>query len=446
MIAPGMDERGRFGRLRLTVPLLVVVALAACRSDGDDDVWGPRTRLTAEERASRAATADPAPRTASPDDSRSDTATIVLRPDPSPAADPVTAPTPEPTPEPAPEPVPVPRPRLVIVASGTAEAIASEPVDYTFTVRNTGDGPARDVVLRVDLGGDIETLGGSREPTFVADSIAPTSWRTFRVRGTAPAGRHTVRAVATCGGRDPVHADPIVTVVTRIALALEHSGPERPAFETDVTATIEIANDGGHAARGVEVAVALPAGIDCREASAPGVLEGRTVVWPIGALAAGERRRLTYRVGTGRVPRPTLVATATARGARVTAPLAWQARAVPLLALEVVDLEDPVAVDGSVTWVVTVSNRGTAPDHDVAVSCVVSAGVEIESVRGPGTADRDGGRVGFATVPTLEPGERVSWAIVARPGASGEASITTRATSRGRGTAVVVTESTRFGP
>ncbi len=429
-----MIERLRGAWPRWLCSLLLAIVLVGCRSDRDDDVWAPRTRLTTAERAARPAKpVPPAP---------SDTVTIVLRPDPRPE------PASEPASAPEPEPAPPPRPRLAIVASGTGEAIASEPVDYTFTVRNLGDGAARDVVLRVDLGDGIETLGDAGEPTFVADAIAPGSWRTFRVRGMASVGRHTVTASVSASDVEPVLAEPIVTVVTRVALELVHDGPDSVAFEADVASSIEVRNDGSHAAHGVEVAVALPVGLDWRDASAPGVIEGRTIVWPLGALAAGERRRLHYRVGAGRVPQVTLVATATARGARVTAPLTWRARAVPRLAVDVVDLEDPVAPAGAVTYVVTVSNRGTAPDRDVSVSCGLPVGMRVVSVRGPGPVAREGRAIRFAPLATLAPGARISWAIVARVDAtrSTDVTVTARGTSATSAKAVAASESTRFGP
>jgi uncharacterized repeat protein (TIGR01451 family) len=87
--------------------------------------------------------------------------------------------------------------------------------------------------------------------------------------------------------------------------------------------------------------------------------------------------------------------------------------------MEVIDLEDPVEVGGTVTYVISTINEGTAPDHNIHILCDLEDKLEYVSSSGPNQASLKGRTLSFSELKTLGPTEKATWRVVTkaiRPG------------------------------
>ena len=115
---------------------------------------------------------------------------------------------------------------------------------------------------------------------------------------------------------------------------------------------------------------------------------------------------------------------------------------VPGILLEVVDSTDPLEVGDMGTYIITASNQGNAPGHDVRIVCEIEANMEIVSATGstPGTvADKS---ITFSPVTSLAAKQTAKWTVRIRAKTPGDVRFTTRMTSRELQRPVMETEST----
>ena len=77
---------------------------------------------------------------------------------------------------------------------------------------------------------------------------------------------------------------------------------------------------------------------------------------------------------------------------------------IPALLMEVVDEIDPVTVGDETTYVITVTNQGSAQDQNVTIVCNLEEAMSFVSGTGTSAVTAEGGTVTMAAVPG--PGSR----------------------------------------
>ena len=93
---------------------------------------------------------------------------------------------------------------------------------------------------------------------------------------------------------------------------------------------------------------------------------------------------------------------------------------IPAILLEVVDIEDPVRVGDVETYVITVTNQGSAPDENIAITCTLESYQAYESSSGPTTATVRGNVITFAPLPTLAPKQKATFRVKAKSVRTGD--------------------------
>src|SRR5262249_49714184 len=87
---------------------------------------------------------------------------------------------------------------------------------------------------------------------------------------------------------------------------------------------------------------------------------------------------------------------------------------VPALLMEVVDVGDPVAVGGEVSYEIRVLNQGTGPLTGLPITATVPGGMESAAAAGPSAAQARGAEVKFEPLAGLAPKEDVLYRVRAR--------------------------------
>jgi uncharacterized repeat protein (TIGR01451 family) len=109
--------------------------------------------------------------------------------------------------------------------------------------------------------------------------------------------------------------------------------------------------------------------------------------------------------------------TSPARGycaAAVTDTCQSEVTGIPAILLEVVDVSDPVKVGENETYVITVTNQGTAADTNIKIKCMLEPNQQFVSAGGATNGTASGNTITFAPVPSLGPKERATFRVVVK--------------------------------
>ncbi|MGN6543503.1 MAG: hypothetical protein ACTHK7_00525, partial [Aureliella sp.] len=144
--------------------------------------------------------------------------------------------------------------------------------------------------------------------------------------------------------------------------------------------------------------------------------------WKLGTLAPGQTVEVTYvlRLYEGGDLDQMAVAEyvcATAQDRemlRAEAKMATEVLRLPGLRLIVLDDHDPVAVGQNVTYTITVANQGNAAAKNIDVAAKLPKELEYVESRGKTSGKASGNEIDFQSVKTLDPGQKVSWEVVAK--------------------------------
>ena len=334
------------------------------------------------------------------------------------------------------------QPQLQLAKTGPAEVLICEPIPYTVTVQNTGDGPATNVVVTDQLPAGLVAQDGQRTLTFSAGTLgAGQSKQTSYTVKAEKAGTFTNRAVAT--GERGLRAEATSQVVVRQPmLALDKSAPARMYLDREVKYTITVKNTGDGEARNTVLTDMLPAGLTLVSASEGGQASGGRVTWNLGTLAANASKTVTIKTQASKMGTMKNTVRATATCTEASAEATTEVVGIAAILLEVVDVMDPVAVGNNETYEITVTNQGSTDDKNIQIVCIVPGEMEYVSSQGPTTATVDGQTVKFAPIGSLAPKDRAVYKVTTKGVKAGDVRFKVEMTSDMLRTPVNETEST----
>ena len=87
--------------------------------------------------------------------------------------------------------------------------------------------------------------------------------------------------------------------------------------------------------------------------------------------------------------------------------------------LEVVDLEDPVRIGNRATYMISVTNQGSASSTNIRIACILEDNVQYVSSAGATASSLVGDTVRFIPLGSLAPQDKAVWRVVVsavRPG------------------------------
>lgn len=302
--------------------------------------------------------------------------------------------------------------QLVLEKQCPSEVLLCEPIPYTIVVRNTGDGPATNVQVTDDLPEGLVTDSGRRQVVFNVGTLQGGEARKGEFVAKAErTGTFTNRASATGDGGLSASAD-CTTTVRQPVLEVTKSGPEMRFVGRPAEFNITVTNTGDAPARDTILTDTIPAGAQFVEASNGGNASGGNVTWNLGTLAPGETSRVTVTISSRQTGVLQNTASARAFCAEDAASAQVEIRGIPAILLEVVDIEDPIEVGSNVTYVIEVTNQGTAVGTNIVIRATVPGEQEFVSLEGPTQGSVDGAAIMFEALPRLEPGARAVYKVI----------------------------------
>ncbi len=306
-------------------------------------------------------------------------------------------------------------PRLELtVSTSETEVALGESVFLTFVVANTGQGEARDVVLRNLIPVGLEhPAGADLEYEIGLLKGGETKEIKLGLQAREP-GRFANHATIKAAGGFSVEEQTSVNIIPSV-LTLTQNGPTRRFVGHVANLDYTLKNNTQRTLTDVAVAVNVPAGLEFQSASESGRFNSakQTVNWNFAQLQPGQEIEMKLILLPRTVGIMELAATAktgSAHQADVSSQMKVEGFAS--LAVRVPDERGPVAKGERVSLRFKVVNRGSADAHNVVVKCKIPEQLEYISANGPTKGEYSGQVVQFAPVGTLTPNQEITLDLV----------------------------------
>lgn len=341
----------------------------------------------------------------------------------------------------------VAEPKLTLTQVIPEMHLICDQIPLQMTVCNEGTGTARGVRVFSQLPQGLSTLDGQTALAVnVGDIPAGKCVKVpVMLKATQPVS-FTVTSQARSSDGQTSEATSKFTVQQPI-LAITKKAPEKRLLGRKVKYDITVTNKSKVMAKNVKVVDQVPNGVKISGASHGGQLNQQTneVHWIIPQLAAGESRNLSLELVSNKQGMLTNTASASAECAEtVTASASTKIVGIPAILLEVVDIEDPIELGENVTYMVTVTNQGSATGTNIRIECTLENSMQYVSSAGATMATPTENKVIFDALPSLKPKTRASWKIVVRAVQPGDVRFMIKMTSDQISRHVVETEATTF--
>lgn len=330
---------------------------------------------------------------------------------------------------------------MVAKSVDRGEFKVGESPNYTITVRNTGNALAENVILVDDVPqglviptdistrvtgatGNVTVQG--RQITVPVGDLAPGASRTVSFPLNTSASGEFINTVVVRGDnviKDSDDESDVPIMVRVPGLEVEKSGTREQFAGKNADYEIVVRNSGETTLRGVVVTDTLPSEYRLVDADGGNFDETTsTITWNIPSLPAGDEVTYNIRVVnlTGGTFTNSVVAEAQSDNLidRANAPTTWEG--YPAMLLEVIDTEDPLLVGDTTSYIIRVTNQGTANDYNVRIRAEFPAQITPVSASGATSGSVSGKMVDYAPVGTLEPKQTVEFRINARAAEEGD--------------------------
>ncbi len=306
------------------------------------------------------------------------------------------------------------QPALRVTKTAPAEVLICEPITYSLVVTNTGDAPATGVKLSDKLPEGLLYQGRHGAVTADLATLRPGESKKIEYAVTASkTGTFTNSAQVTADGGLTAEAT-ATTVVRQPVLAITKDAPKVRFVGRDVTYTITVSNKGDGPARDTVLTDTLSPQATLVSASDGGRASGNTVTWALGTLAPGQARTVTVVVRPTAMGELSNFASVTAVCTKASAKTVTVIQGIPAILLECIDDSDPIEVGKNVTYVITVTNQGSAPGTGIVVQCAIPAEQELVTSDGPTRASTDARTLTFAPLATLAPKAQAKYRVTVK--------------------------------
>lgn len=337
-------------------------------------------------------------------------------------------------------------PALALSKTATERVIKCDEIVLRYTVKNSGTGAATNVVIKDNLPRGMTMSNGTKTVNIPVGTLAAGESKAYEVRAkVSSTGKFVSDASASADGDLSAQAEKTSTLVTEPVLALAVECSETQFLGRNFTYRYQLENTGYGLADTTTASATIPAGTTVVRTSDGGRVVGSNVVWDFGAMNAETSKDFSMTVAASNPGRYTSTVTANASCAdSVTDRCITEVKGIPAILLEVVDINDPVEVGQNTTYVITVTNQGTASDTSIQIIGTLPAEQSFVSATGATTGSASGKTVTFAPSGPLAPGAQISWRITVRADADADSRFRVEMTSARLSDPVIETEATNL--
>lgn len=343
------------------------------------------------------------------------------------------------------ETVQIVRADLQLVKSVQSDAVICDVIPYTFTVTNTGSSDLTNVIVSDDLPAGLTTVDGQTSLSFNAGDLAPGASETFTVDVRA-SSVGVYENVATATSAQGIEAsDEAMLTIAAPELTITCDAPVERFVGRPVNVCYMVTNVGDAASGNTVVRAPIPALASFRGATAGGTVVGNEVVWNLGTVSASDERELCATfvgIDDGLV---TFTGSASSDCADIAmTSCSTLLSGIPAILLEVIDLDDPIEVGDIVTYRISVTNQGSAPDTNITIKCILEAEQSFVSAAGAtNTSSVTASTVDFAPLASLAAKAEAVWDVKIRADEAADVRFEVEMNSDEMGREVRETEATR---
>jgi uncharacterized repeat protein (TIGR01451 family) len=312
-------------------------------------------------------------------------------------------------------------PKLKLIKTIPTEALLCDLIPVRFVVTNTGTGVVKNVKIIDSLPDGLRTSDGRYEMTFDAGNLMAGQSRQFSAELKATkVGTYLSKAIATSGTSLRAESEATTTIVGLPSLTIRKTGSERQYIGKAVTYEIVVENKSDVPAKNTTVEDTIPLGVTSLKATAGAKLTGSKLVWDFGTLEPNSSNKVSVSYTPTQAGTFMSSATATAYCTNpVTASVKTIITGISAVLLEVADVDDPVRVGDQATYVITVTNQGSADASNIRISCELESNVQYVSSAGATAGTKVNNTVKFLPLHSLAPKAKAAWRVVVtavRPG------------------------------
>jgi len=305
-------------------------------------------------------------------------------------------------------------PRLKLTKRAPQGVLLCEAIPVTYVLENTGTGVAEGVKIVETLPDGLETSDGKNELVIEAGAVLAGQVMEFTAELKAiRRGEYVSKAIASSANGLQAESEAATILVDKPVLGIVVSGPEKQYVGRAVTYDITVTNESDAPAKDTVVENAIPDDVKSMKATAGAKLSGKKIIWSLGTLAP--RASQTVQVSFSPTREGVLLnnASATADCADAVAASAQTAlKAIPAVLMEVIDVTDPVEVGTRTTYVITVTNQGSASSTNIQIVCNLEDNVRYISSSGSSTGTIEDGLLTFAPLERLAPKAKATWRVI----------------------------------
>lgn len=321
-------------------------------------------------------------------------------------------------------------PELAIVKTTPNEQVLlGAGVPWNITVSNVGNFCAYDVVLTDTLPQGVSHQTGELVLITELGTLAPGESRDVTINTTAVAGgEHCNTAVASASNTASVQDDACIAVV-EAGIDVVKEGDPMQFVGKRASYTITATNTGDVPLTDVVVTDTVPS--QNRLLTAPGAqINGNTATWTT-SLGAGQSKSFELTVlGLQEGTFCNQVSAGSSQyGLSGNDDACTEWRGYPALLIEVIDTEDPLLIGDQTTYVIQITNQGTAPSANIRLDAQVPSQLKLISAAGDTKGTISGNNVSFAPYPSLGAKQILEFRVVAEAVSVGDARFKTQMNS-----------------
>lgn len=338
------------------------------------------------------------------------------------------------------------QPALKVSLAGPNECLLCDSQKWKVVVTNAGTGMARRAQVKIDLPQGLTTLDGKSEVMVNAGDLeSGKSYQTELQTKAAKTGSYAVKAAATAEGGLTAQSETVTTMIRTPVLVIQKDGPSMRNVGRPITYKITVSNTGDATAANVMLTdVVDAAAATFNSATDGGTMSGSTVKWNLGNIEPDKSRTVSYTITPTKLGEVQTTSTATAYCGRATGQTVTMVQGIPAILLEAVDTADPIELGKEETYVITVTNQGSAPDTNIVVECTLPEELQYVSSTGPTKAAVSDQVVKFAPLGSLAAKDKAVYKVVAKSVGTGDARFRVKLTTGQLTSPVEETESTNI--
>lgn len=340
----------------------------------------------------------------------------------------------------------VAEPLLAVRIQGPTKVLVGEPASHTVVISNPGTGVATNVRLEALIPEGLEHVRGDRLLMDLG-SLNPGESRSVRLSLAAAKGGTQLVQVQARADADLARTAASEVLVVAPSLITEIDGPGLRYLGRSATYTVRVANDGAAATENVRVMHKVPDGFQFVSSSRGAQFDETTRIlnWFVGRLDAGQKAQIEVTLNAERIGEFEHRVRATSEHGSISdAMTKTVVEGASSLAIRVRDLDDPVEVGSEAAYEIVVKNEGSASSKGVGLSCEFPEGVTFVAAEGPSAHKAEEGRVQFAELAELGPGQSAVYRVKLSSSVTGHQRIRTLLTSESMAVPLTTEELTKF--